>query len=154
VFSTLHTNDAAGAFMRLVDMGVEPFLVSSTVEGVLAQRLVRTLCLECRNAYDPDRENLPEDFPHDQRRALEVPLYRATGCRRCRGTGYTGRSGIYELLVVDDELRRLTSERTPSHVIKQAAMHGGLRTLRQDGWRRVLAGQTTLEEVLRVTKCD
>ncbi|RIK79166.1 MAG: general secretion pathway protein GspE [Planctomycetota bacterium] len=154
VFSTLHTNDAAGAFTRLVDMGVEPFLVSSTVEGVLAQRLVRTLCRECRAPCEPDHRSLPEDFPHEALRALGTPVFQAKGCRQCRGTGYVGRTGLYELLVVDDEVRRLAGERLPSNVVKQAAMRNGLRTLRQDGWRHVLSGRTTLDEVLRVTKCD
>jgi general secretion pathway protein E/type IV pilus assembly protein PilB len=153
VFSTLHTNDAASAFMRLTDMGVEPFLVSSTVEGVMAQRLVRTLCKECREPYYPSEDELPEDFP---REGLRFPplLYRAVGCRQCRNTGYRGRIGIFELLVTNDEIRKLVGERTPTHVIKQVAMKAGMRTLRQDGWIKVLRGQTTIEEVLRVTKGD
>jgi general secretion pathway protein E/type IV pilus assembly protein PilB len=153
VFSTLHTNDAASAFMRLTDMGVEPFLVSSTVEGVMAQRLVRTLCKECREPYYPVEEELPEDFP---REGIRFPplLYRAVGCRQCRNTGYRGRIGIFELLVTNDEIRKLVGERAPTHVIKQAAMNAGMRTLRQDGWVKVLRGQTTIEEVLRVTKGD
>lgn len=153
VFSTLHTNDAASAFMRLTDMGVEPFLVSSTVEGVMAQRLVRTLCKECREPYYPVEEELPEDFP---REGIRFPplLYRAVGCRQCRNTGYRGRIGIFELLVTNDEIRKLVGERAPTHVIKQAAMNAGMRTLRQDGWVKVLRGQSTIEEVLRVTKGD
>ncbi len=154
VFSTLHTNDAAGAFMRLADMGVEPFLVCSTVEGVMAQRLVRTLCSECRESYVPDPAELPEDFPLDALRSNGQVIYRAAGCRHCRGTGFRGRSGIYELLATNDEIRRLASERTPTNLIKQAAMRAGMRTLRQDGWRKVCRGQTTVDEVLRVTKSD
>lgn len=153
VFSTLHTNDAASAFMRLTDMGVEPFLVSSTVEGVMAQRLVRTLCPQCREPYYPADDELPEDFPRPQGRRLPV-LYRAVGCRHCRNTGYRGRIGIFELLVTNDEIRRLVGERTPTHVIKKVAMEAGMRTLRQDGWLKVVRGLTTIEEVLRVTKCD
>lgn len=153
VFSTLHTNDAASAFMRLTDMGVEPFLVSSTVEGVMAQRLVRTLCKECREPYYPSEDELPEDFPRPTNRRFPM-LYRAVGCRHCRNTGYRGRIGIFELLVTNDEIRRLVGERTPSHVIKKVAMEAGMRTLRQDGWLKVLRGQTTIEEVLRVTKSD
>ncbi len=154
VFSTLHTNDSAGAFMRLCDMGVEPFLVSSTVEGVLAQRLVRTLCKHCRDSYTPDREEVPEDFPYAEVLDGREKIYQAVGCRQCRGTGYKGRLGIYELLVTNDEIRHLASERQASNVIKKAAIAAGMRTLRMDGWMKVRAGVTTIEEVLRVTKAD
>jgi general secretion pathway protein E len=154
VFSTLHTNDAAGAFMRLCDMGVEPFLVSSTVEGVLAQRLVRVLCNECKEAYHPCQSELPDDFPAEARLDPELRLYRPKGCEACRGLGYRGRKGIYELLVTNDEVRQLATQRVPSHVIKEAAMRGGMQTLRMDGWRKVLDGTTTLDEVVRVTKAD
>jgi general secretion pathway protein E/type IV pilus assembly protein PilB len=154
VFSTLHTNDAAGAFMRLIDMGVEPFLISSTVEAVMAQRLVRTLCPECRRSYTPHREDVPDDFPLDECLDRNETLYQAVGCRHCRGTGYLGRMGIYELLEADDEVRRLAGRRTASNEIKQAAMRAGLQTLRQDGWRKARHGQTTIDEVLRVTKAD
>jgi len=154
VFSTLHTNDAAGAFMRMIDMGVEPFLVSSTVEGVMAQRLVRTLCRECREPHVPSEKDVPADFPLDECLGRERVLYRTGGCRACRGTGYSGRIGLFELLTANDEIRRLASERTPSNVIKRAAMEAGLRTLRQDGWLKVRRGQTTVDEVLRVTKAD
>ena len=138
VFSTLHTNDAAGAFMRLADMGVEPFLVCSTVEGVMAQRLVRTLCPECCESYLPAAEDVPEDFPWSESATTGAAIYRAVGCRQCRGTGYRGRTGIYELLVTNDEIRRLAAERTPTNLIKRAAMQAGMRTLRQDGWRQGL----------------
>ncbi len=154
VFSTLHTNDSSGAFMRLCDMGVEPFLVSSTVEGVMAQRLVRTLCRHCRQAYVPRAEDLPEDFPYEQMRDQRQNLYRAVGCRTCRGTGYAGRVGIYELLVSTDEVRHLASERAPSNIVKRAAMAAGMRTLRSDGWSKACRGLTTVDEVLRVTKAD
>jgi general secretion pathway protein E/type IV pilus assembly protein PilB len=154
VFSTLHTNDAAGAFMRLCDMGVEPFLVSSTVEGVLAQRLVRVLCNECKEAYHPCQSELPDDFPAEARLDPDLRLYRPKGCEACRGLGYRGRKGIYELLVTNDEVRHLATQRVPSHVIKEAAMRAGMQTLRMDGWRKVLDGTTTLDEVVRVTKAD
>ncbi len=151
VFSTLHTNDAAGAYMRLCDMGVEPFLVASTVEGVMAQRLVRKLCPNCRETYQPKRGELPEDFPIDR---LAGKLWRPGGCEQCRGTGYRGRMGIYELLVSNQEIRDLSTRRAPSNLIKEAAMRGGMQTLRADGWDKVLAGTTTVEEVLRVSKAD
>ncbi len=154
VFSTLHTNDAAGAFMRLCDMGVEPFLVSSTVEGVMAQRLVRSLCKHCREKHVPNREDVPDDFPYDEIIGSQGGIYDAVGCRQCRGTGYSGRMGIYELLVANDAIRLLASERQASNVIKRAAMAAGMRTLRMDGWNKVRSGITTIAEVLRVTKAD
>lgn len=153
VFSTLHTNDAAGSFMRLSDMGVEPFLISSTLEGVMAQRLVRTLCKHCREAYMPSGDEVPHDFPLEEFTAGQ-PIYRAKGCRQCRGTGYSGRLGIYELLVTNDEIRQLASERRSTSEIRKAAIASGMRTLRQDGWLKVARGLTSIEEVLRVTKAD
>jgi general secretion pathway protein E len=153
VFSTLHTNDAAGAYMRLVDMGVEPFLVSSTVEGVMAQRLVRTLCRHCNTPYTPTSEDAPEDFPW-AKLAEQKEIRRPSGCRECRSTGYAGRVGLYELLTANDEIRTLATERASSSRIKQAAIQHGMRTLRDDGWTRVLNGQTSVDEVLRVTKSD
>ena len=153
VFSTLHTNDAAGAFMRLVDMGVEPFLVSSTIEGVMAQRLVRTLCKSCCAPYEPAPEDIPSDFPMEGV-SDSAPLFKNVGCRSCRGTGYSGRVGIYEFLEANDELRQLVAERLPSNRVKQSAIKAGMRTLRQDGWNRVKRGQTTIAEVLRATKAD
>jgi general secretion pathway protein E/type IV pilus assembly protein PilB len=154
VFSTLHTNDAASAFMRLVDMGVEPFLVSSTVAGVMAQRLVRVVCPQCREVYEPAAVDVPADFPLDELRAAGTPIYRPAGCRQCRGKGYTGRLGLFELLIANDEIRQLASERVPSHLVKQAAMKAGMRTLRQDGWQKVARGLTTIDEVMRVTGAD
>ena len=154
VFSTLHTNDAAGAFMRLCDMGVEPFLVASTVEAVVAQRLVRTLCPHCREPFEPVPDELPPDFPIEQVREENCTLYRAAGCRQCRGTGYNGRSGLFELLLADNDLRQLAIERASSFRVKQEAIRAGMYTLRQDGWDRVLRGATTIDEVVRVTKAD
>ncbi len=152
VFSTLHTNDSAGAFMRLCDMGVEPFLVSSTIEGVMAQRLVRRLCEECRESYRPKRKDIPDDFPMAESLEKGRNVYRPRGCRACRDTGYRGRVGIYELLLADDKIRTLANERQPSNIIKKAAVEAGMKTLRGDGWDKVLAGITSVEEVLRVTK--
>lgn len=154
VFSTLHTNDAAGAFMRLVDMGVEPYLVCSTVEGVMAQRLARTLCEDCREPFIPTSNDVPDDFPLEDALRYGVTTYRATGCRNCRDTGFKGRIGLFELLVANDELRRLTSARTPTNLVKQAAIKAGMRTLRQDGWKKVCRGATSIDEVVRVTKSD
>lgn len=154
VFSTLHTNDSAGAFMRLCDMGVEPFLVASTVEGVLAQRLVRVLCEECKEPYHPAADEFPEDFPKDRLLDPKTVLYRPVGCDSCRKTGFHGRLGIYELLVTNEEIRHLMTKAGSTDVIKQAAIRGGMETLRTDGWNKVLAGVTTIDEILRVTKAD
>ena len=151
VFSTLHTNDAASAYTRMVEMGVEPFLVASTVEAVMAQRLIRRLCLKCKESYEPDTADLPPDFPFDQ---LSGPMYRSVGCRECRGSGYAGRLGIYELLVTTDEVRQLAHDRASSWEMKKAAVRGGMPTLRDDGWQKALAGSSTVDEVLRVTKGD
>ena len=151
VFSTLHTNDAAGAYTRLSDMGVEPFLVSSTVEAVMAQRLVRTLCPSCKEPYEPKPDQLPPDFPLDEWRN-GATLYRAAGCRACRHIGYRGRVGLFELMVTTDRIRQITHERESAWAVKKAAIEEGMRTLRQDGWRKVLAGRTTVDEVVRVTK--
>jgi len=151
VFSTLHTNDAAGAYTRLVDMGVEPFLVSSTVEAVMAQRLVRTLCTHCKEPYRPEPGEVPDDFPYDKL-ADDASLYRAVGCRKCRHVGYSGRVGLFELMVTTEKIRQLAHDRASTWRIEQQAISEGLQTLRLDGWRKVLAGRTTVDEVVRVTK--
>ncbi len=148
VFSTLHTNDAAGAFTRLIDMGVEPYLVASTVEGVMAQRLVRKLCPQCKEPYTPTEDDFPADFP----RPLPEQVWRPVGCRRCRDSGYLGRTGIFELMRTDEGLRALCVERASSDQIKRYALKNGLVTLRQCGWQKVREGVTTIEEVARVTK--
>ncbi|HPM79791.1 MAG TPA: ATPase, T2SS/T4P/T4SS family [Candidatus Anammoximicrobium sp.] len=152
VFSTLHTNDAAGAYTRLVDMGVEPFLVSSTVEAVMAQRLVRRLCEHCKQPSRPQRNELPPDFPWDDLKG--EPVYRPVGCRQCRNLGYSGRVGIYELLVTTEEVRRLAHDNASSWKLKKAAVQDGMTTLRMDGWRKVVSGMTSVDEVARVTKGD
>jgi general secretion pathway protein E/type IV pilus assembly protein PilB len=150
VFSTLHTNDAPGAFTRLIDMGVEPYLVASTVEGVLAQRLVRKLCPHCKEAYRPNPDDLPPDFPAER----PEMLHRPRGCRECRETGYAGRTGVFELLTNDAVIRKLCIERASSGQIRDYAIRHGMTTLRQSGWQRVLDGLTSVDEVLRITKGD
>ncbi len=152
VFSTLHTNDAAGAFTRMGDMGVEPFLVASTVEAIMAQRLVRRLCNSCRQAVDPKPENLPSDFPLEK--LTGQPIYKSVGCRECRNVGYRGRVGIYELLVTTNDLRQMAHDRASTWEIKKAAMAAGMKTLRDDGWLKVIQGVTSVEEVQRMTKGD
>jgi general secretion pathway protein E len=149
VFSTLHTNDSSGAVSRLLDMGVEDYLLASSMLGAMAQRLVRNLCTRCKR---------PQQAGPELMRELEMgdgpapTIYEQVGCRECAGTGYRGRSGIYELLDVDDQIRRLILARTPADQIKAAAVSRGMRTLRDDGWRKVLEGVTTSAEVLRVTQ--
>ena len=154
VFSTLHTNDASGAYTRMVDMGVEPFLVASTVEAVMAQRLVRLLCMQCKEAYTPTDDDLPHDFPRDLLNSAGGQLFRPHGCKACRQSGYSGRQGIYELLVTTERIRQLAHDRASSWKLKEAAMEEGMRTLRHDGWQKVLSGLTSIEEVVRVAKAD
>lgn len=157
VFSTLHTNDAAGATTRLLDMGVEPFLVASSVEGVMAQRLVRRICSDCKTAYVPEESEIPPDFDTvtggGSRGSGTLQLYRGNGCRECRGTGYHGRLGIYELLSMTEQTRELVLARANASRIAQAAIESGdLTLLRQAGFEKVKAGETTIAEVLRATK--
>ena len=156
VFSTVHTNDAASAVTRLVDMGVEPFLVASSLMAVMAQRLVRRVCSQCREAYKPTAEELKEVglTPEAVTRAGSPTLYRAKGCDVCAGTGYRGRTGIYELLLVDDDIRQLTLKNVDSSSLKKAGVQKGMLTLLDDGARKVLAGETTLAEVLSITQED
>lgn len=154
VFSTLHTNDAPGAFTRMIDMGVEPYLVGSTIEGVMAQRLVRTICKECKvEDLHAEEHALPADFPKTKGGG-KPKLYKGAGCKTCRGTGYKGRIGIYELLVTDDELRDMCSQRISSTVVRRKALEKGMITLRQDGYRKVLNGITTIDEVVTATIGD
>lgn len=153
VFSTLHTNDAPSAVTRLVDMGVKPFLVSSSVAGVMAQRLVRTICSECREAYEPSAKDLiilnkrKEDLK-------EGKLYKGKGCMACAHTGYRGRTGIFEVMPVTDRIRDLVLEKAPATVVKTKAREEGMRTMREDGFLKVALGRTTIDEVLRVTQAD
>lgn len=147
VLSTLHTNDAASAAMRLIEMGVEPFLVSSTMIGAMAQRLVRRVCPKCKESYEPDPATLPRDLilsPGEK-------LARGVGCPNCRGTGYRGRTGLYELMVMNDVIAEKIIERAPSPQIIAAGRASGLRLLREDGWVKVRAGATTPDEVVLCT---
>jgi general secretion pathway protein E len=151
VFSTLHTNDAAGAVTRLIDMGVEPFLVASSVNAILAQRLIRMICTHCKEQYEPLHEEL-EEMGLSLKDLPEGGLWRGAGCAQCLDTGYLGRTGIYELLIVTDLIKATVLRNPDSGSIKKAALAEEMRTLRQDGARRVLKGITTIEEVLRVTQ--
>ena len=150
VFTTLHTNDAPGAIARLIDMGVEPFLISSTLSAVLGQRLVRSICPDCRTAYQPNESLLAQlDLSPDE--IGDRRFYYGKGCENCNGTGYKGRKGIYELMRITDPIRVLINERAPSVVLKQKAVALGMVTLRQDGIRSIFEGNTTIEEVLKYT---
>ena len=150
VFTTLHTNDAPGAVTRLIDMGVEPFLISSTLEAVLGQRLLRSICPQCRIAYQPS-ETMLAQLGLARRDIGEKSFYYGKGCDACNQTGYKGRKGIYELMKITDPLRELINERAPSVTLKAKAIELGMVTLRQDGLRSIFAGDTTIEEVLKYT---
>jgi type II secretion system protein E len=153
VFSTLHTNDAPSAFTRLTDMGIEPFLIASSVEAVQAQRLVRTICPQCKTEQHVDHEYLHKvGFPADE--IGTAKFWHGAGCDECRGQGYRGRKGIYELLIVNESIRPLVMNRAPATTIAQLAIQNGMRTLRVDGWNKVKEGITTIEEVLRVTQME
>ena len=150
VLSTLHTNDAPGAVTRLVDMGTEPFLVAASLEGVLAQRLVRTICSSCRAPYDPSEAILSQLglSPHE---LGDKEFYTGKGCDVCGTSGYKGRKGLFELLDITDPIREMITDRAPTVVLKQKAIELGMRTLREDGLRNIYDGSTTIEEVLKYT---
>ncbi|MFH1370136.1 MAG: type II secretion system ATPase GspE [Planctomycetota bacterium] len=153
VFSTLHTNDSAGAISRLLDLEVEPYLVSSSLIAIMAQRLVRRVCPDCKKTYEPSPHELRELGLGDQS-GSEAEFLVGAGCDKCFQTGYRGRTGIYELMLVNNEIQNLVYQKTSAGVIKKAALDAGLQTLRMDGARKVLAGITTIPEVLRVTQAD
>ncbi len=150
VFTTLHTNDAPGAVTRLIDMGVEPFLISASLEAVLGQRLIRRICSVCRKPYEPS-ESVLAQLGLTPQEIGDKSFYYGSGCDACNNTGYRGRKGIYELLDITDPLRQLINERAPSVVMKQKAVELGMDTLRQDGLRSIYLGETTIEEVLKYT---
>ena len=150
VLSTLHTNDASGAVTRMVDMGVEPFLISSTLLAVLAQRLVRRICTSCRTPFEPSESQL-QNMSLSAHDIGDKVFYYGRGCPNCNDTGYKGRKGIYELLAVSDAIRNLINDRAPTVVVRQKAIELGMVTLREDGLRGIYAGETTVEEVLKYT---
>lgn len=153
VFSTLHTNDSSGAITRLIDMGIEPFLVSSAIVAIIAQRLVRVVCMDCRQAYAPtEDEILRLAMKRDD--IGRAKFYHGKGCPSCMNRGYRGRTGIYEILLMDDDIRQMIMGRSDSSTIKNRAQEKGMRTLKEDGAKKVIAGITTTEEVLRVTEED
>ncbi|MDD5436237.1 MAG: ATPase, T2SS/T4P/T4SS family, partial [Candidatus Omnitrophica bacterium] len=151
VFSTIHTNDAAGGVTRLIDMGVEPFLVASAVECFIAQRLVRVICDKCKHEVKPDKELLKE-LGVSGLNLSKVKIYEGKGCDACRFTGYKGRTAIYEFLELNESIKELVLKRSSSDQIKKKALEHGMRTLRQDGWEKIMRGITTPSEVIRVTQ--
>jgi general secretion pathway protein E len=151
VLATLHTNDSAGAVTRLVDMGVEPFLVASSLLGVLAQRLVRKLCLQCRVPHSPDAAECKLLGIEPNQGAL-TRIYTPAGCQTCGFTGYQGRTGVFELLSIDDHLRSQIHDRAAEAALREHARGAGMSNLRDDGLRWVQAGMTSIEEVLRVSR--
>jgi general secretion pathway protein E len=152
VLSTLHTNDSASAITRLIDMGIEPYLISSSVIAVMAQRLIRVICPHCKSPHGPQEQQISSWTEKEKAELVRGQLYKGTGCEDCLQTGYTGRTGISELLIIDDNIRELTTKRAGSHIIKQVAIEKGMNTLREDGLRKAIAGETTLEEICRVTQ--
>jgi len=152
VLSTLHTNDSASAVTRLVDMGIEPYLISSSVVAVMAQRLIRLICPQCKSPYGPQQHSIsPADESHSDS-LVQEQFYKGLGCENCLKTGYLGRTGIFELLVIDDDVKEMITKHRDAHIIKQAVVQKGMSTLREDGLRQASAGRTTLEEVYRVTQ--
>jgi general secretion pathway protein E len=152
VLSTLHTNDSASAITRLIDMGIEPYLISSSVVAIMAQRLLRVICPHCKKPYSPQGEILSLLRENEKVSAPDAMFYKGLGCESCLQTGYLGRTGIFELLVIDDDIKELIAKRSASHIIKEVAVEKGMSTLREDGLFKALAGQTSLEEVCRVTQ--
>jgi general secretion pathway protein E len=152
VLSTLHTNDAAGSPTRLIDMGVEPFLVASSLLGVIAQRLIRRICSKCRQPHTPTEFEMEElglpSIPHD------ATIFRAVGCPSCAQSGYSGRTVIHELMIVDDKIRTLIVKNSDSGTLRKAAIAGGMTTLRDDGVSKVLQGFTTIDELMRATHAE
>ena len=153
VFSTLHTNDAAGAVTRLLEMGMENYLLSSSMLGILAQRLVRVICPECKEVYTPEI-GVMEELGVDQADAKDLSIYKGAGCEKCAQTGFRGRQGIYELLMISDDIRELILEKAASNVIKNKGRSNGMKTLREAGWDKVRSGMSTVSEVLRVTQVE
>jgi general secretion pathway protein E/type IV pilus assembly protein PilB len=153
VFSTLHTNDAPSAITRMLDIGVKPFLIASSLRAIMAQRLVRKVCNNCKQPYQPTDYEM-HALNLTPQMLEKATLFRGVGCSECKNLGYRGRMGIFEILVVDEEIRRMIYDRVSSTEIRKRGRELGMRTLREDGVRKVLAGITTPEEVLSITQKD
>jgi general secretion pathway protein E/type IV pilus assembly protein PilB len=152
VFSTLHTNDAPSAVTRLIDMGVQPFLVASSVRAIMAQRLVRKICVKCKQPYTPQESEI-ESLQLTPEELKTATFFKGAGCRDCNN-GYRGRAGLFEIFIIEDEIRKMINEKVSSLVIRQRARELGMRSLREDGIRKVMAGMTTAEEVVMTTMGD
>jgi general secretion pathway protein E/type IV pilus assembly protein PilB len=153
VFSTLHTNDAPGAVTRMIDIGVKPFLVSTSVRAIMAQRLTRKICKKCKHPYTPDTREL-RSLNITAQQAVNANFAKGSGCENCHGSGYRGRAGIFEIFVSNDELQRMIYENVGTAKLRDKARALGMRTMREDGLRKVLAGITTIEEVVSITVGD
>jgi type IV pilus assembly protein PilB len=154
VFSTLHTNDAPNAITRLIEMGVKPFLVASAIQAIMAQRLIRTICKECKEEDQSPDQKLMQLIEFSGKSLTNKKLYKGRGCGRCHGTGYRGRIGIFEMLMMTREIRELAFNREPTNKIRQAAIAGGMRPLLEDGKLKILEGLTTIDEVIRVAQTE
>ena len=154
VLSTLHTNDSASVFPRLIDMGGEPFLIATSIMGVVAQRLVRVLCEDCRQQKKPSKQDILFLTSEDKKTAVPAKIFTAKGCKKCDFKGYSGRTMIQEILVVDEEIRTLVMQHKDSHSIKKAALNKQMTTFRQNGIQKVCEGITTIEEVLHNSQLD
>ena len=150
VLSTLHTNDAPGAVTRLIDMGLDAFLISASLEAILAQRLLRRVCKSCRTSYEPGRD-LIEMLEVDPLEIADKEFYYGEGCAECSKTGYRGRIGLFEMVIITDAIRELINKKAPTLAIRQKALEQGMRSLRDDGLRAIFDGNTTIEEVLKYT---
>jgi type IV pilus assembly protein PilB len=150
VFTTLHTNDAPSSIARLLDLGVEPFLITATVEGVVAQRLVRRICINCKTQFEPDEAQLKE-LNLTEEEIGGRPIYYGRGCSKCNGTGYKGRIALFEIMVFNDEIRDLIMNRASTNVLRVAAQKGGMRPLRENGLKALFDGITTIDEVVKET---
>jgi type II secretory ATPase GspE/PulE/Tfp pilus assembly ATPase PilB-like protein len=153
VFSTLHTNDAPSSTVRLIDMGIKPYLVASSLQAAIAQRLVRRICSGCKEAYHPPAEAIVE-MGFDPEEFAKTDFFHGKGCERCGNSGYRGRTAIHEFMVMNPDLRRRVIRSEPASRLKKAALKYGMHSLRADGWDKCLLGMTTLEEVLRITQAD
>jgi type II secretory ATPase GspE/PulE/Tfp pilus assembly ATPase PilB-like protein len=154
VFSTLHTNDACGAITRLIDMGVKPFLVASSIQAIMAQRLVRVICKKCKTVDENPNEKHLKLLGIDPAELKKRPVYKGTGCSACSNTGYKGRLGIFEMIELNSEIRELAFKRAPTTDLRKAARAAGMRTLTGDGILKIFKGTTTAEEVSRITQTE
>ena len=154
VFSTLHTNDAPGAITRLIDIGVKPFLVASAIQAIMAQRLVRVICKECRAVDENPETKLLGLLDMKAADLASHPIYHGVGCNHCHGTGYRGRLGVFEMMMMNNEIREMAFNKTPSNKIRQAALASGMRGLLEDGKQKIMEGITGLEDVVRIAQTD